>query len=135
MPALIVLVKIGLYLAMLVTVIAAIAVVQILLYVGAVMTLVIFAVMLTERMGDKTVASKNQLGLPALAGAVIFFAALCRLIAKTPWPIREIPNPPTTTLDLGKAFMGTYVFPFEVISIILIVALIGAVIIARREKS
>ena len=111
------------------------ALVQILIYVGAVMTLVIFAIMLTTRLSDNTIRQHNRLGLPALVGSAIFLAALGRILLNTPWPIRpETLRATVTTADLGRALMGPYGFPFEVISVILIAALIGAIVVARRDK-
>ncbi len=65
--------------------------VQLLLYVGAVMTLVIFAIMMTERLGDKTIAQQNKLPLPALSGAIIFLMTLVGIIYATPWPVKSPP--------------------------------------------
>jgi NADH-quinone oxidoreductase subunit J len=109
------------------------AVVQILLYVGAVMTLVIFTVMLTERLPDKTVRQINQQSLPALIVIPLFLAILFQIIRQTPWPLKEYTlKNPATTFDLAKALLGPYVFPFEVISVVLIAALIGAIVVAKR---
>ena len=111
------------------------AVVQILLYVGAVMTLVIFAIMLTQGLGNKLQKSKNELSLAAAGACAAFFTALFQILRKTSWPV----NPQNlsrriTTADIGSALMGHFVFPFEVISVILLAALVGAVIIARKER-
>ena len=112
------------------------AFVQILIYVGAVLTLEIFAVMLTTRLSDNTIHQHNRLGLPALIGSAVFLAVLWRLIQNTPWPVRaENLKTAVTTADLGKALMGFYGFPFEVISVILIAALVGAIVIAKRDKA
>ena len=112
------------------------AMVQILIYVGAVMTLVIFAIMLTERLGDKTVRQDNPQSAPAFLGALAFLGMLSWVILKTPWPVtEEAVAKHVSTLDLGKALMGIYVFPFEVISVVLIAALIGAIVIAKRDKA
>lgn len=111
------------------------AVVQILLYVGAVMTLVIFSIMMTERMADKSVVSRNKLSLPTFAGAGIFLFLLARLLYRTPWTLRTPAGSTVTTADLGKSLLGPYVFPFEVISVFLIAALIGAIIIAKKPAS
>ena len=112
------------------------AIVQILIYVGAVMTLVIFSIMLTERFGDKSIPQKNNLGLLAFGACLLFLVAFSGILQKTKWPIREeLQGLKVTTMDIGVAFMGNYVFPFEVISVVLIVALVGAVVIARKEKS
>lgn len=109
-----------------------IAVVQILLYVGAVMTLVIFAIMLTHRIGDQTIPQANNQSLPAFLALGGFVVLMATFLLKSRWSAA----PSTTlvnTLILGEALLGEYVFPFEVISVILIAALIGALVIARRD--
>jgi NADH:ubiquinone oxidoreductase subunit 6 (subunit J) len=112
------------------------AVVQVLIYVGAVMTLVIFAIMLTERLGNQIKSQSNKLVFPAIVGTLVFFIILVRLIVATPWPVKAPERfVDVSVLDLGRALMGPYVFPFEVISVILIAALVGAIVIARKEKS
>lgn len=106
------------------------AAMQILLYVGAIMTLVIFAVMLTSRMGDDSVKSSNQQIYPAAMAILLLILGLIKMIGKTPWQIKET----LTTIDtaqIGKELMGAYVLPFEAISIVLVIALIGAIVIAR----
>ncbi len=111
------------------------AVVQLLLYVGAVMTLIVFAVMLTSRIGEPSSAPQNnQLVLPALSACIIFFSALYAIIRDTPWPVRTPLNLAVNTEDLGRALMGLYVFPFEVISVVLIAVLVGAAVVARKDR-
>lgn len=110
-----------------------IAVVQILLYVGAVMTLVIFAVMLTHRIGDQTIPQTNQQSLPAFLALLVFVGWVGSLLLKTSWPTPPVTPGSVNTLALGKALLGEYVFPFEVVSVVLIAALIGAVVIARKD--
>lgn len=114
-----------------------VAVVQILLYVGAVMTVVIFAIMLTHRLGDRSIPQSNSQSWPAFFALSGFTALLISLILKMDWSRAGFTGtvPPTrvSTLDLGKALLGEYVFPFEVISVVLIAALIGAVVVARKD--
>ena len=110
------------------------AAIQILLYVGAVVTLVIFAIMLTEHLAGKTVRQNNSQSLPAIAGLLGFVSLLTVLILKTPWPVTPTAlKAKVSVMGLGKALMGIYVFPFEVISIVLIAALIGTVVIAKKD--
>ncbi|OGW80566.1 MAG: hypothetical protein A3G33_09635 [Omnitrophica bacterium RIFCSPLOWO2_12_FULL_44_17] len=109
-----------------------IAAMQILLYVGAIMTLIVFAVMLTSRMGNPAVPqsfkNKKIVFLPlGLVGFILISAIL-----KTPWETSE-PQTAVNAVTLGKALMNQYVFPFEVVSLVLLVALIGAIVIARSE--
>lgn len=110
------------------------AAVQILLYVGAVVTLVIFAIMLTEHLTGKTVRQTNSQSLAAILGLLGFVAVIAALIVKTPWPVTPTAmEAKVSVMGLGKALMGLYVFPFEVISIVLIAALIGTVVIAKKD--
>lgn len=109
------------------------AVVQILIYVGAVMTLMIFAIMLTRGISDKATRALNRLALPGAAAAGAVLAVLIPLILKTPWKIQIAPDTHVTPAALGTALMTDFVFPFEVISIFLLAVLIGAIVIAKKE--
>ena len=110
--------------------------IQILLYVGAVVTLIIFAIMLTEHLAGKTVRQNNSQSPLAITGLLGFVTLLACLILKTPWPITLASlDAWVSVMKLGQALMDTYVFPFEVISIILIAALIGTVAIAKKDDT
>lgn len=115
-----------------------IAVVQILLYVGAVVTLIIFAIMLTQRIGDKTVPQTNKQSPLAFVALLSFLLLLGSLFFKIDWSSILAGEAarglmPVDALALGKALLGEYVFPFEVVSIVLIGALIGSIVIARKD--
>lgn len=110
------------------------AAVQILIYVGAVMTLVIFVIMLTEHLAEKSVRQNNRQSPAALIGLAGVGLILGSLLIRTPWPVTEKAlQAKVSVMSLGKALMTAYVFPFEVISVLLIACLIGALIIARRD--
>ena len=110
------------------------AIAIILVYVGAVMTLVIFVIMLTEHLGGRSIRQNNRqspAALVSLAGIVIL---LTMLLLQTPWPVTgKALESKVSVMSLGKALMGTYAFPFEVISVILIACLIGAIAIAKKD--
>jgi NAD(P)H-quinone oxidoreductase subunit 6 len=108
-----------------------VGVAQIIIYVGGILVLILFAVLLTNRIGDVKVS--NQ-ALPRLGAAVpVLFGVIGLLfvIFRTRWPQTEAVAAPTTA-RLGDAFLREYLLPFELASVILLLALIGAVIIARR---
>ena len=107
--------------------------VQILLYVGAIMTLVIFAIMLTARIGDSRVPQSNRQRIPVFILLAISAFFLISTIIKTPWKVAPVFQT-TNAVALGKALMGEFVFPFEVISLVLLVALIGAIVVARSDQ-
>jgi len=109
------------------------AVTQLLVYVGGVLVLVLFAVMLTNRIGAVNV-SNASLGV---AGGAALLAALAPALAfvavATPWAARAPPPLAPTTRELGNAFLGRWLLPFELASVVLLATLIGAVVIARQE--
>jgi len=110
-----------------------IAAIQILLYVGAIMILVIFAIMLTAKLSDPNISQSNRQKVPTLVltigTAILFITAILR----TPWQLASQPQT-TDAVKLGQALMGEFVFPFEVISLVLLVALIGAIAVARSDE-
>ena len=108
------------------------AAVQLLIYVGAIAVLILFAVMLTRRvMAEETSLINEQWGIAGTIAGLLF-AALALLAVGTEWRISDAAPPADTIVALGQALLGPYVLPFEVVSIVLLVALIGAIIIARE---
>ena len=110
-----------------------VAMVQLLVYVGGILVLTIFAVMLTAGIGDVTV-SNRAVGRGAgiftvgIAGIVMLYA-----IGRTQWHQAAAVTVAPTTYAIGNAFLGEYVLPFEVASLVLLAALIGAIVISRHE--
>ena len=93
-----------------------------------------YTVFIPEPMTDCPHGAAVPRGLPAIVGLVGFVSLLTALILKTPWPVTPTAlQAKVSVMGLGKALMGIYVFPFEVISIILIAALIGTVVIAKKD--
>jgi NAD(P)H-quinone oxidoreductase subunit 6 len=110
-----------------------VAVTQLLVYVGGVLVLVLFAVMLTSRITEIKV-SNTSLGL--YGGFLLFVAAapvLLAVVLLTPWATRPPPALAPTTRQIGDAFLSTWLLPFEVVSVVLLATLVGAVVIARKE--
>ena len=111
-----------------------IAVIQLLVYVGGVLILILFAVMLTSRISDVRVSNRSAglgTGLLVLVGIIAVTAAIA---LRVPWGKAPPATPEPMASGVGDALLGPYVLPFEVISILLLAALIGAVTIARGKK-
>ncbi len=108
-----------------------VGVAQLLIYLGGILVLILFAVLLTNRISDITVSNKSvHLGVGAVAALGVF--ALTAFIGlKTPWATTEAVAAPSTA-RLGDAFLREYLLPFELISLVLLMALVGAMVIARR---
>lgn len=106
-----------------------VAVVQVLIYAGAISVLMIFAVLLTPRSDRDNAAVSYAAPLSVLAGlvgAVIIFVAL-----DTNWRQVEDDRFGQTAKEIGTALLGPYALPFEIASIVLVVAMIGAIILVR----
>ena len=105
------------------------AFVQILVYVGAILTLVVFAVMLTAKVQGPEAPPPRGQQWPAAAAAGALFGLFAMA---TQWVLRSAPAPqePASLQQLGHALTTTLLLPFEVISLVLVAALVGAVAVA-----
>jgi len=115
------------------------AVVQVVIYIGAIAILMIFAIMLTRRIAKDAGPRFNANWVWAAILAVVVFAGLSWMLFS--WPGIDEPaaalNPASDPLrELGLALVapGGYVLPFEIASVLLLAALIGAIVIAWERK-
>jgi NAD(P)H-quinone oxidoreductase subunit 6 len=108
-------------------------VVQLLVYVGGILVLSLFAIMLTHRIADVRVSNRSVgRGVGAvLVGAVLI--ALVRVALRATWIDKGPGAPVPTTYGVGNAFLTDFALPFEIASLVLLVALIGAVTVSRKE--
>jgi len=108
------------------------AVVQLTVYIGAVSILILFAIMFSRQPMAEQEQSNQQwwISLPA---AVVLLVALLWIIIPVNWPVSGTEPTPDTIEQLGLAFLGSYLIPFEVVSVLLSVALIGSIILAREK--
>jgi len=109
------------------------AAVQVLIYVGGITILLLFAIMLTSRISSTTTRVIND---QVAWSAVAAIGLLIGLIYAGTHGIAALSGPPRlpeTTPFLGRALLTTYALPFEVVSILLLAGLVGAIILARKE--
>ena len=109
------------------------AFVQVLVYVGAILTLVVFAIMLTAKMqGVPGTAASRQRPAAALA-ALAVFAALAWATQGLVWPTAPASDAvPLATL--GQQMVTTLVLPFEVVSLVFVAAMVGAIAVATGRR-
>lgn len=109
---------------------------QVLIYVGGVLMLLLFGVMLTAR---KSVMEITQSNLPRIPGAIIsglmFLLLLYIIFSENSWNAASNQGVRETASVIGRLLMTDYLLPFEVTSILLLACLIGAVYIARKDES
>jgi NADH-quinone oxidoreductase subunit J len=107
--------------------------VQVLVYIGAVIVLFLFGIMLTRAPMHPEESLGNNLRWPAAAGSLFLAGILGGLLVDT-WHGTEIElDAPIRTSAVTDAIFRTYLIPFEVVGVLLLGALIGAVVLARRD--
>ena len=122
----------GLYLLLNASFVAA---AQILVYVGAVNVLILFAIMLVNKKEDLKPIKSLQVRRILSAGVCIgLLILLVRVDLTTPW---ALPGPPAlgeeATVRIGEHLFTDYLLPFELASVLLLMAMIGAIVLARRD--
>ncbi len=110
-----------------------VAAVQVLIYVGGILVLILFAVMLTHRITDVEITNRAAGRIPALIVIAVFIYLLVGAIRETPWAKAKQIVYAATTGTIGNLFLDSYLLPFELASLVLLAAMIGAVVISRKE--
>lgn len=108
------------------------AVVQILVYVGAIAVLILFAIMLTRSLMKNEDSNINAQWAWVATVIATLFLGMFLIILQVPWAQNPSAINTDLTPHLGTQLLTTYVLPFEVVSVLLLAALIGAFIIARE---
>lgn len=112
-----------------------VAAAQVLIYVGAVNVLILFGIMLVNKRQPFAPVRNAWLGKVTTATVCLgLFALLATMVLATPWAISSIPAAGDDAIVvIGKHFFSDYLLPFELASVLLLMALIGAIVLARRE--
>jgi NAD(P)H-quinone oxidoreductase subunit 6 len=110
-----------------------VAAVQLLIYVGGILILILFAVMLTRRITDVEITNRAAGRIPAVIIVGLLIYLLVQAVRETPWvKVKEAVYQPTTA-KIGDLFLEEYLLPFELASLVLLAAMIGAVVLSRKE--
>ncbi len=107
------------------------AVTQVLIYVGAISILMLFAVMLTPRADRGN--QEGFLRLPAVLLTGLVAATLIFVAVDTDWNISSRAGFEDTATAIGEALLDKFVLPFEIASVLLLVAMVGAIVLVRPE--
>ncbi len=110
------------------------AVAQVVIYVGGILVLIIFAVMLTNKVKDVNLSNPSAPAYIAGPLVALIFAGLVWLITSTPWKV-ALSQDMGTVNDIGNILMGKYMLAFEVAAVLLLGALLGAAYLARPVRS
>jgi NADH-quinone oxidoreductase subunit J len=107
---------------------------QMVIYVGGILVLLLFGVMLTHKLYDLNLKSETFQLWPAVVAVLAVFGLLAGFMLRTHWHAGGHSPVAPTTAAIGELFMRDYILPFEAASILLLVALIGAAMIVRRRS-
>lgn len=109
-----------------------IAIVQLIVYVGGILILLLFGVMLTNKITNVEIKTGTINLVPAVIGVGLFAGALLASVINAPWKINVAEKTFPTTKILGTLLIQEYLLIFELLGIVLLIALIGAASIARK---
>jgi NADH-quinone oxidoreductase subunit J len=107
---------------------------QVMVYVSGIAVLVMFVVMLLGRASDLHNRQVNELWMAALLICAIGSAGLLKIARSFSGTLSAAPAAPGTRV-IGKLFLGEYLLPFELVSLILLAALLGAVFFSHRDRA
>jgi len=112
-----------------------VAAAQVLVYVGAINVLILFAIMLVNKREEYDAVKGSELRNAATALVCIgLFSLLGIMVVSTPWAISSEPAAGDGSIvTIGLHFFSDFLLPFELVSVLLLMALIGAIVLARRE--
>jgi NADH-quinone oxidoreductase subunit J len=109
-----------------------VAIVQLIVYVGGILILLIFGVMLTNKITNVQIKTGTMQMLPAAIGVGLFAGLLLSSAFNTNWKVLPVNVPLPDAGTIGTLLLQEYVIVFELLGIILLIALLGAASIARR---
>lgn len=110
-----------------------IAVVQVLIYSGAVTILMLFGIMMTRHTAEEEPTRRPWHNMLSFVVVVTLFGFLMWGINTTVFPLETADVSEFTVLNIGTMLLKQYVIPFELASVLLLAALVGAIILAKRE--
>jgi len=109
-----------------------VAIVQLIVYVGGILILMIFGVMITNKITEVDIKTGTVHTLPASIGLGLFTGIVGAVILGTKWQVVDAEMPQSTLSSIGNMLVNEYVLIFELLGVLLLVALIGAASMARR---
>lgn len=112
------------------------AIAQIMIYVGGILVLLIFGVMLTNKVTDVEIKSGTIQVFPGTIIIAVLLGTLILIMTKTIWSARPVEQSfAGTTNTIGELLMTTFLLPFEAVAVLLLVAIMGAALLARKQAS
>ena len=110
------------------------AAVQLLLYAGGIVTIVVFAIVVTERLVGERISQTNRRIAAGAVTSLAFIGLVVNTILRQPLPATAQPAPADLTRIVGESVLTRFVLPFELLAVLMLAAMLGAVYFARPEE-
>ena len=110
------------------------AIVQVVVYVGGILVLIIFGIMLTNKITSVNISHTSMQKSVGAVVVISFIGLLGYMILNTPWLVLSNAEPSDTTSAIGRLLLMDYLLPFEAVSLLLLGALIGATTLSRKDS-
>ena len=111
-----------------------VAAAQVIVYIGAISVLVLFAIMLTQTKSAPSRLAFQTQAIPAAIAAIVLLVVVLLAIASTAWG-GAAERGATETAEVARRLFGPFVLPFEIVGVLLLAAVIGGVFLAKRDRS
>lgn len=108
--------------------------VQLLLYAGGVITIVVFAIVVTERLVGERISHTNRSIAAGAAVSVVLLVVIVNLVLRGALPVTRLPMVDDLTRTIGQKVMTTFVLPLELLGLLMLAAMLGAIYFARPEE-
>ncbi|NOZ74911.1 MAG: NADH-quinone oxidoreductase subunit J [FCB group bacterium] len=108
--------------------------VQVAIYIGGILVLILFGIMLTHKIISVDISHTSIQRTVGTFLALLLIAFLAWVVVRTPWLTSPAIEPQGTVTAIGRSLMTDYLLPFEVASVLLLGALIGAAMLSRRDS-
>ena len=109
------------------------AAVQLLLYAGGIVTIVVFAIVVTERLVGERISQTSRRIAASTVVAAALLATILSAISERPLPVTPPALPADLTRNIGDAVLTRFVMPFELLALLMLAALMGAIYFARPD--
>ena len=117
------------------------AAIQVLIYIGAILVLIVFAVTLTRNAANTDEAQSNRFVVPVILAAFALLASLAAVMPRFGRPVANIdgvmlvPGVAVTDVQaIGLVLLQKYLLPFEITSVLLLASMVGAIVLARKDR-
>ncbi len=109
------------------------AAVQLLLYAGGIITIVVFAIVVTERLVGERITQTSRRMLPAAGVSAALLAVVVNIVWRQPLALTRVPVTSDLTQDIGESVLTRFVLPFELLALLMVVGMLSAIYFARPE--